>query len=70
MPFVVIPIIGAVLGIVVTIYAERISPVSESEIMAGESLGMSDSEILEEIVIPGARPGLLLFLNRRTLRFR
>lgn len=70
LPFVVIPIIGAVLGIVVTIYAERISPVSESEIMAGESLGMSDSEILEEIVIPGARPGLLLFLNRRTLRFR
>ncbi len=70
LPFIVIPVIGAVLGIVAAIYAERISPVSETEIMAGESLGMSDSEILEEIVIPGARPGLLLFLNRHTLRFR
>lgn len=70
LPFVVIPIIGGVLGLIIALYAERISPVSEAEIMAGESLGMSDSEILEEIVIPAARPGLLLFLNRRTLRFR
>jgi ABC-type nitrate/sulfonate/bicarbonate transport system permease component len=58
------------LGLVVARYAERISPVSEDEIMAGESLGMSDGEILTEIVIPSARPGLLQLLNRRTLRFR
>ncbi|MBQ5745748.1 MAG: hypothetical protein IIV84_02085 [Selenomonadales bacterium] len=70
LPFSVIPVIGGMLGLVVARYAERISPVSEDEIMAGESLGMSDGEILTEIVIPSARPGLLQLLNRRTLRFR
>ena len=70
LPFLVIPVIGGLLGFIVARYAERISPVSETEIMAGESLGMSDSEILAEIVIPGARPGLLQLLNRYTLRFR
>ena len=70
LPAVSIPIIGAVFGLIVSGYAERISPVSESEIMAGESLGMTDGEILREIVIPSARPGLLLLLNRRSLRFR
>lgn len=70
LPTAMMPAIGAVLGLIVAIYAERISPVSEEEIMAGESLGMSDGEILREIVIPGARPGLLQLLNRRTLKFR
>ncbi len=68
--FIVVPVIGSLLGLIAARYAERISPVSEAEIMAGESLGMSDSEILEEIVIPGARPGLLMLLNRRALKFR
>ena len=70
LPMLVIPILGALLGLAVAACAERISPVSEGEIMAGESLGMTDSEILREIVIPSSRPGLLMTLNRFTLRFR
>ena len=43
---------------------------SEDEILAGQSLGMSFEEIMREIVIPGARPGLLQRLNRRRLKFK
>lgn len=69
-PFGAVPICGALLGLIAAVYAERISPVSEEEIMAGESLGMTDNEILREIVIPSSRPGLLMLVNRFTLRFR
>ncbi|MBC8016547.1 MAG: hypothetical protein H7X79_12495, partial [Sporomusaceae bacterium] len=58
-PWFFVPLIGAILGLVVAGYAEKISPVSGEEIMAGQSLGLSIDEIMREIVIPSGRPGLL-----------
>lgn len=69
-PWYVAPLLGAVLGFFAAQITERIAPVSEDEILAGQSLGMSFEEIMREIVIPGARPGLLQRLNRRKLKFR
>lgn len=69
-PFGAVPLFGMLGGVIVAAYSERISPVSEGEIMAGESLGMGQSEILSEIVIPSGRPGLGLLLNRYRLRFK
>ncbi|MBE3578036.1 MAG: hypothetical protein IMX00_10160 [Limnochordales bacterium] len=62
-------IVGALLGLLVALAAERLSPVPEEQIWAGESLGLSYRQILEEIVIPTGRPGLyqLLLAVSRTL---
>ncbi len=68
--FGVVPIIGAVGGLIVAGYSERISPISTEEVMAGQSLGMDSRQIAQEIVIPSGRPGLNLLLNRRNLYFR
>lgn len=70
LPWIGVPIIGGLLGMMVSGYAEKISPVSDEEVMAGESLGMSFDEIMREIVIPGARPGLLQKMNRRKVKFK
>lgn len=69
-PWYVAPLLGAALGFFAAQITERIAPVSEDEILAGQSLGMSFEEIMREIVIPGARPGLLQRLNRRRLKFK
>lgn len=63
-------VIGAALGLVAALAAERLSPIPEEQVMAGESLGLSYRQILETIVIPAGRPGLWLFLLslRRRLR--
>lgn len=65
-----VPLVGAVLGLLAAQYAEKISPVSQTEILAGEALGLSTDEILREIVIPSSRPGTLQKLNRRKLKLR
>lgn len=65
-----VPFIGALLGLIVANYAEKISPISGEEVMAGEALGMSFDEIMREIVIPSARPGLLQKLNSRKVKFK
>ncbi|WP_378950949.1 hypothetical protein [Pelosinus sp. sgz500959] len=70
LPWVCVPIIGAVLGLIVASYTEKISPVSGEEIMAGQSLGLSMDEIMREIVIPSGRPGLLQKLNQRHVKFK
>ena len=69
LPWLGVPLIGALLGLVIAHYAEKISPISGEEIMAGEALGMSFDEIMREIVIPSARPGLLQKLNSRKVKF-
>jgi len=49
--------------------ARRISPVDPSQLQAALSLGLTPSDTLREVVIPGGRPGLLMWLNlpfRRT----
>ena len=70
MPWLAVPVIGALLGWIVAGYAEKISPISSEEVMAGESLGLSFDEIMRELVIPSARPGLLQQLNQRKLKFK
>lgn len=63
-------LIGAALGLLLALLCERVSPVDVEEVQAGESLGLSYQHIMREIVIPEGRPGLLVALNRRLLRFR
>lgn len=70
LPWVCVPLIGAILGLVVACYTEKISPISGEEIMAGQSLGLSMDEIMREIVIPSGRPGLLQKLNQRKVKFK
>lgn len=70
LPWLGVPVIGALLGLIVANYAEKISPVSGEEVMAGESLGLSFDEIMREIVIPSGRPGLLQKLNSRKVKFK
>ena len=69
-PWVCVPMIGAVLGLVVACYTEKISPIAGEEIMAGQSLGLSIDGIMREIVIPSGRPGLLQKLNQRKVKFK
>jgi len=70
LPWVAVPFIGAVLGLLVACYTEKISPISTDEMMAGQSLGLSIDEIMREIVIPNGRPGLLQKLNQRKMKFK
>ncbi len=71
-PFVnlgVISGLGFIMGALIVIFAEKFSPIHTNEIMAGQSLGLSDVQIMREIVIPVSRPGLLNLLNRWKQRF-
>ncbi|MEG6585080.1 hypothetical protein [Dendrosporobacter sp. 1207_IL3150] len=70
LPVIGVPLIGAVLGLIVANYADKISPISGEELMAGESLGMSFDEVMREIVVPSGRPGLLQKLNNRKVMFK
>lgn len=70
LPWIGVPVIGALIGFIAAHYADKISPVSSEEVMAGEALGMSMDEIMREIVIPNGRPGLLQKLNQRKLKIR
>lgn len=69
-PWIGVPVLGAVFGLVIAGYCDKISPVSTEEVVAGEALGLSFDEIMREIVIPAARPGLLQKLNNRKIKFR
>lgn len=62
--------IGAVLGLIVALFAERINPIDQKEYMAGEALGFNLTEILREVIIPSGKPGILFILNRRNLVFK
>lgn len=70
LPWLGVPLIGALLGLIVANYAEKISPISGDEVLAGESLGLSFDEIMREIVVPSGRPGLLQKLNSRKVKFK
>jgi hypothetical protein len=61
--------LGFVLGVVLVVFAERFSPVDSMELMAGQSLGLSNVQIMREVVIPPSRPGLLNLLNRFKQQF-
>ncbi|MGI6159780.1 MAG: hypothetical protein ACOYER_07940 [Limnochordia bacterium] len=66
---VVVAALGFVLGVVLVVFAERFSPVDSMELMAGQSLGLSNVQIMREVVIPPSRPGLLNLLNRFKQQF-
>lgn len=70
LPWAAVPFVGAVIGLVIACYTEKISPMSSDEMMAGQSLGLSIDEIMREIVIPNGRPGLLQKLNQRKMKFK
>lgn len=70
LPWIGVPFLGALLGLIAANYAEKISPVATEEVTAGEALGLSFDEIMREIVVPSARPGLLQKLNKRKLKFK
>lgn len=63
-------ILGAFLGLIIGLLADRINPVDQKEYMAGEALGFNFAEILRQIVLPAGKPGILFLLNRRNLYFR
>lgn len=60
---------GAGAGWLARRVAPRVSPVSDAELLAGRSLGLDDGQLLQEIVIPRGRPGVLTFLNRFQRQF-
>lgn len=70
LPWLGVPFLGAVIGLLIANNAEKINPVATDEVSAGEALGMSLDEIMREIVIPSGRPGLLQKLNRRKMKFK
>jgi len=70
LPWIGVPIIGALLGLLVAAYTEKISPIAGEEVMAGEALGLSLDEVMREIVIPSGRPGLMQKLNQRKVKFK
>lgn len=65
-----VALIGAAMGWLVAQFAERFSPVNVKEVTAGQALGLSNVQIMREIVIPSSRPGLMNLLNRWKQEFR
>lgn len=69
LPWIGVPVLGALLGLIVANNTEKISPIASDEVVAGEALGLSFDEIMREIVIPSGRPGLMNKLNKAKLKF-
>ncbi|MEG6586280.1 hypothetical protein [Dendrosporobacter sp. 1207_IL3150] len=70
LPWLGVPLMGAMIGLLIANNTEKINPISTDEVSAGEALGLSFDEIMREIVIPSSRPGLLQKLNRRKMKFK
>lgn len=70
LPWIGVPVLGALMGLLLANNAEKISPVAADEVTAGEALGLSFDEVMREIVIPNGRPGLLQVMNRRKMKFK
>lgn len=70
LPWIGVPFLGALIGLIVANNAEKISPMAADEVTAGEALGLSYDEIMREIVIPNGRPGLLQKMNQYKIKFK
>ena len=66
---VVISLLGFGMGVLVVALSERFSPVDSMELMAAQALGLSNVQLMREVVIPPSRPGLLNLLNRWKQQF-
>ncbi|MDI3279751.1 MAG: hypothetical protein QJR13_00055 [Bacillota bacterium] len=62
--------VGLALGLLTSLLAERVSPVRDEQILAGEAVGLTYAQVMREIVIPAGRPGILQWLNRRRQKFK
>jgi hypothetical protein len=60
----IIGLLGGLLGVVISMVAERVNPINKDEVLAGLSLGLPFKTIMREIVIPAGRPGILQLINR------
>ena len=69
LPNYLIPVPGILLGLLIYNKAEKLNEVKITEFKAGVALGFSYCEILRQIVIPAAKPGLLYILNQRRSYF-
>lgn len=61
---------GALCGALFSQVAPRLSPVDVNQVEAALSVGLAQPDIVREVVIPGARPGLLMWLNHRARKVR
>jgi hypothetical protein len=68
-PIWLVPLIGISCGLIIAGKTETVSPVSIEEILAGEAMGMTYTQIMREIVIPEGRPGILQQINKRNMQF-
>jgi ABC-type amino acid transport system permease subunit len=68
-PFLCVPIVGAMLGLLIASKTEILNPVRSEEIIAGEAMGLTYLQIMREIVVPEGRPGILQLLNKRKIQF-
>ncbi|MGM0369025.1 MAG: hypothetical protein ACQEP9_01245 [Bacillota bacterium] len=69
LPWWLILFLGTCLGLLVFKEAKAITGVSWDEFRAGEALGFNYGEIMQEIIIPAGKPGILKFLNQRKTYF-
>jgi len=63
-------IIGGILGLIIAFFSAMLNPVSKEEWEAGKAMGFSFAEIMNEIIIPAGKPGLLYLLNYPRVIFR
>jgi hypothetical protein len=63
-------LIGGITGLIIALLAGMLNPVSREEWEAGKALGLSPAEIMQEIIIPAAKPGLLYLLNYPKMIFK
>ncbi|MFO7820090.1 MAG: hypothetical protein R6V17_07640, partial [Halanaerobacter sp.] len=57
-------LVGAILGLIIYKEAAVINDFAEAEFKAGEAFGFNYGEIMRQIIIPRAKPGLLKLLNQ------
>lgn len=62
--------IGGITGLIMALLARMLNPVSREEWEAGKALGLSPAEIMHEIIIPAAKPGLLYLMNYPRMIFK
>ncbi len=63
-------LIGGLTGLIIALISTMLNPVSKEEWEAGEALGFSFSEIMQEIIIPAGKPGLLYLINYPEIIFK